>query len=75
MGSDSGPGLAPWERRSDHGLSSGAPVPCGPGGMFLLRRVVVGPVEPPHGCCMGLIYHKESTDIFLKGFINSFTHS
>lgn len=75
LGSDSGPGLAPWERRSDRGLSSGAAVPCGPGGTLLLRKVLVGPVESPHGCCMGLIYRKEPTDIVLKGFINSFIHS
>lgn len=68
MGSDSGPGLAPWERKGDHGLSPGAAVACGPGGTLLLRKVVVGPAEHPHGCCMGLIYHKESTDMVLKGF-------
>lgn len=26
------------------------------------------PVEPSHGCCMGLTHHKESIDMALKGF-------
>lgn len=30
---------------------------------------MVGPVEPSHGCCMGLTHHKKSIDMALKGFL------